>query len=112
MSYSCFNAYKIMWLFCLFDLPTNTKSQRKRASDFRKSLIEDGFEMMQFSVYYRHCASMEDCEKHIVRIRKIIPYEGKVSILKFTDKQFGDIETYLGKTIEKKRKEVLQFEFF
>ena len=70
MSYSCFNAYKIMWLFCLFDLPTNTKSQRKRASDFRKSLIEDGFEMMQFSVYYRHCASMEDCEKHIVRIRK------------------------------------------
>lgn len=101
-----------MWLFCLFDLPTNTKSQRKRASDFRKSLIEDGFEMMQFSVYYRHCASMEDCEKHIVRIRKIIPYEGKVSILKFTDKQFGDIETYLGKTVEKNKKKVTQFELF
>ncbi|MFC2331310.1 MAG: CRISPR-associated endonuclease Cas2, partial [Treponema sp.] len=39
-----------MWIFCMFDLPTNTKPQRKRASEFRKNLLEDGFEMMQFSV--------------------------------------------------------------
>ncbi len=51
MRYERFCAYRIMWLFCLFDLPTNTKKQRKRASEFRKKLIEDGFDMMQFSVY-------------------------------------------------------------
>ena len=55
MSFDRFNAYRIMWLFCLFDLPTNTKAQRKRASDFRKFLLEDGFDMMQYSVYKRHC---------------------------------------------------------
>ena len=45
-------------------------------------------------------------------VKNILLELERVSILKFTDKQFGDIETYLGKTIEKKRKEVLQFEFF
>lgn len=112
MSYTCFNAYKIMWLFCLFDLPTNTKSQRKRASDFRKLLIEDGYEMMQFSVYYRHCGSLESCERHIKYLQKNIPFEGKISILKFTDKQFGEIITFLGKKIEKTPSKPMQFELF
>ncbi len=112
MSYTRFNAYKIMWLFCLFDLPTNTKSQRKRASDFRKLLIEDGYEMMQFSVYYRHCGSLESCEKHIKYLQKNIPFEGKISILKFTDKQFGEIITFLGKKIEKTPSKPMQFELF
>lgn len=112
MGYSCFNAYKIMWLFCLFDLPTNTKSQRKRASDFRKFLIEDGYEMMQFSVYYRHCGSLEICEKHIKFLQRHIPIEGKISILKFTDKQFGEILTFLGKKIEKMPSKPMQFELF
>ncbi|WP_038097390.1 CRISPR-associated endonuclease Cas2, partial [Treponema pedis] len=53
MEHTRFNAYKIMWIICLFDLPTNTKEQRHRASKFRQQLIEDGFSMMQFSVYYR-----------------------------------------------------------
>lgn len=48
MSYERFNAYRIMWLFCLFDLPTNTKAQRKRAAEFRKKLLEDGYDMMQY----------------------------------------------------------------
>ncbi|MBP3450062.1 MAG: CRISPR-associated endonuclease Cas2 [Spirochaetaceae bacterium] len=112
MSYTRFNAYKIMWLFCLFDLPTNTKSQRKRASDFRKLLIEDGYEMMQFSVYYRHCGSLESCERHIKYLQKNIPFEGKISILKFTDKQFGEIITFLGKKIEKTPSKPMQFELF
>mgnify|MGYP003531034996 CR=1 FL=1 len=42
--------------------------------------------MMQFSVYYRHCGSLESCEKHIKYLQKNIPFEGKISILKFTDK--------------------------
>ena len=87
-----------MWIFCMFDLPTGTKSQQKRASQFRKALIDDGFEMMQFSVYNRFCPSLEAAQCHIKRIKAIVPREGKVSILKFTDKQFGEIETFFGKT--------------
>ena len=37
------NAYHIMWLFVFFDLPTNTKKQRKNAASFRKMLEKDGF---------------------------------------------------------------------
>jgi len=40
-----------MWLFVFFDLPTDTKTDRKNAARFRKGLLKDGFEMMQFSVY-------------------------------------------------------------
>lgn len=112
MSYERFNAYRIMWLFCLFDLPTNTKRQRKRASEFRKKLLEDGYDMMQFSVYKRFCGSSEACEVHIKRIKDWLPKEGKVSILKFTDKQFGDIETFEGMVSKPLEKAHPQLEFF
>lgn len=101
-----------MWLFCLFDLPTNTKAQRKRASEFRKFLIEDGFTMMQFSVYKRCCGSQESCDVHINRIKSMIPREGSVSILRFTDKQFGEIQTFIGKTKQKTDKTPQQLEMF
>ncbi|MBP3709791.1 MAG: CRISPR-associated endonuclease Cas2 [Treponema sp.] len=112
MSFKRFDAYRIMWLFCLFDLPTNTRKQRKRASDFRKKLLEDGFDMMQYSVYKRHCGSLEACEVHTKRIKKWLPREGTVSILKFTDKQFGEIETFIGVIPKKQEKVPQQLEFF
>ena len=112
MSYERFNAYRIMWLFCLFDLPTNTKAQRKCAADFRKKLLEDGYDMMQYSVYKRFCGSTEACDVHINRIKLWLPKEGKVSILKFTDKQFGSIETFEGLSPAKKEKRPEQLEFF
>ena len=101
-----------MWLFCLFDLPTNTKAQRKKAAAFRKKLIDDGFDMMQFSVYKRFCGSAEACEVHTKRIKKWLPHEGTVSILKFTDKQFSEIETFLGKEQKKQEESPQQLEFF
>lgn len=112
MSFNRINAYKIMWLFCLFDLPTNTKAQRDRASTFRKQLITDGFTMMQYSVYTRFCGSMENSEVHVKRIKEWLPREGTVSILRFTDKQFGEIETFLGQTPQKKKQTPQQLEFF
>lgn len=89
-----------MWLFVFFDLPVLTKKERKDASLFRKSLVKDGFTMMQFSVYNRHCASKESMEVHINRVRKFIPDKGLVSLLSITDKQYSDIINVWGK-IEK-----------
>ena len=40
------NAYRIMWLFVFFDLPTNTKAERRRAAQFRKATEKDGFSKM------------------------------------------------------------------
>ena len=49
-----------MWVMVMFDLPVGTKRQRKVAARFRKDLLEDGFWMLQFSVYARPCSSQEN----------------------------------------------------
>ena len=91
------NAYHIMWLFVFFDLPVSTKKEMKAAARFRKDLEKDGFAMMQFSVYIRHCASRESLDVHIKRVKTFLPETGKVSILSVTDKQYGDIHNFWGK---------------
>lgn len=106
------NAYHIMWLFVFFDLPVTTKQEQKIASDFRKNLLKDGFTMMQFSVYIRHCASHESLAVHKRRIKSMMPSSGKISMLAVTDKQYADIETIFGKTAKKEIKAPIQLEFF
>ena len=102
MSEDRLNAYRIMWLFVFFDLPVVTKKERKIAATFRKNLMKDGFVMLQFSVYIRHCASKESQAVHIKRVKSIVPETGMVSILSVTDKQYGDIVNFWGQ--EKKKK--------
>lgn len=85
-----------MWLFVFFDLPVTTKKERKLASGFRKNLLKDGFSMMQFSVYNRHCASKESADVHIQRVKTFVPEKGQVSILEVTDKQYGNIYNFWG----------------
>jgi CRISPR-associated protein Cas2 len=80
-----------MWLFVFFDLPTNTKKERKDASDFRKNLLQDGFAMEQYSIYTRPCASKEIAETHIKRMELAVPPKGKVSMLLVTEKQVGNM---------------------
>ena len=89
--------YRILWVLVFFDLPTETKRERKAASDFRKQLLKDGFTMFQFSIYIRHCSSQENANVHIKRIKAMLPEFGHVGILCITDKQFGRIELFYGK---------------
>lgn len=86
-----------MWLMVLFDLPTETKRDIRAYSVFRKNLMKDGFTIFQFSIYIRHCASMENAEMHIKRVKSFLPEFGKVGIICITDKQFGNIELFFGK---------------
>ena len=94
---SCISKYRVMWILVFFDLPTETKTDRKRATGFRKALIDDGFTMFPFSIYIRPCASAANAEVHINRIKSFLPQFGKVGILCITDKQFGDLHLYFGK---------------
>ena len=107
-----FSEYKIMWIFVFFDLPTETAIQRKEAALFRKNLLEDGFTMLQYSVYIRHTPSRENMEVHEKRVKKFLPVEGKVTILHITDKQFGDIHTYQGARREPSVQTAVQLELF
>ena len=87
-----FSEYRIMWVLVLFDLPTETKRDKKAYVDFKKNLQKDGFTMFQFSIYVRHCASSENAEVHIKRVKSFLPEHGQVGIMCITDKQFGNIE--------------------
>ncbi|MBR1851345.1 MAG: CRISPR-associated endonuclease Cas2 [Bacteroidales bacterium] len=89
-----FSAYRVMWILVFFDLPTETKQERKAAADFRKHLLGDGFTMFQFSIYVRHCASRENADVHIRRLRAALPKHGQVGSLVITDKQFAGIELF------------------
>ena len=70
--------YKMGWLVVAFDLPVGTKKQRKAATDFRNYLLDDGYQMMQFSVYARACVTFARQETHIDRLKKHLPPEGSV----------------------------------
>lgn len=107
-----FSEYRIMWLLVLFDLPTETKKDKKAYTTFRKKLIKDGFTMFQFSIYIRHCASMENAEVHKKRVKSFLPEFGKVGIICITDKQFGNIELFYGTKPQRPNSPGQQLELF
>jgi len=94
--YERLNAYRVMWVLVFFDLPTESKIDRKIYAKFRKDIMADGFQMFQFSIYVRHCSSRENADVHIKRVKKILPPRGHVGIMCITDKQFGMIEIFCG----------------
>lgn len=95
-----------------FDLPTDTKKDRRNAAKFRKALIQDGFTMMQFSVYVRHCSSSENMEVHRKRVNMSLPPMGSVNILTVTDKQFGRMEIFFNTKPQEKVDLPQQLELF
>lgn len=106
------NAYRIMWVLVFFDLPTETKKDRKIYAKFRKEIMADGFNMFQFSIYLRHCPSRENADVHIKRVKKILPAKGHIGIMCITDKQFGMMEIFRGKEIIDGPESVQQLELF
>lgn len=107
-----FSEYRVMWILVFFDLPTDTKKERKEASDFRKRLLSDGFVMFQYSIYMRHCPSMENANVHIKRIKTFLPRFGYVGILTITDKQFGAMELFLHRKVNAPPVGGIQLELF
>ena len=89
-----------MKVIVFFDLPVNTKAKRKEYARFRKSLIKEGFTMVQFSVYARTVRNSDDAKKYVLRVKSILPEEGSVRVLTVTDKQYDSIEILLGKKTE------------
>lgn len=101
-----------MWVLVFFDLPTETKKQRKAAAGFRKELVKDGFSMFQFSIYMRNCPSRENADVHSKRVKGMLPEYGHVGILTITDKQFGMMELFFAKNEIEKPPIVQQLELF
>ncbi len=106
------NEYRILWIMVFFDLPTDTEKDRKNYTRFRKGIMRDGFDMFQFSIYTRHCSSFENAQVHIKRVKRILPPRGDIGILTITDKQFGMIEIFHGKSQQDTKPPPQQLELF
>ena len=101
-----------MWVIAMFDLPVDTKKARRAYAIFRKELLKDGFTMMQFSVYARHCPSEENAQVHVSRVERIVPDDGEVRILVLTDKQYERMRIFWGKMRKTPLPPPQQLEFF
>lgn len=101
-----------MWLMALFDLPMETKEQRRDYTQFRKLLLKQGFVQLQLSVYARFSGSEESAEAVRVRLRGAIPPHGQVRLLAVTDHQYGRMEMWFGKKRRKVEDPPIQYELF
>ena len=102
------NRYELMWMLVLFDLPVVEKKERKEATDFRNFLLDNGFGMVQYSIYTKLFSGKDSCEKYYRLIKQNLPNKGKVDIITITDKQYGNIISYTAsKKVEKKQPEQL-----
>jgi CRISPR-associated protein Cas2 len=87
---------RILWLFVFFDLPVGTKKERRDATRFRNFLKDDGYMMLQLSVYARVCRGEDAAGKHTQRVTKCLPPKGSVRVLQVTDKQYARMKLLLG----------------
>lgn len=107
-----FGGLNTVWMVVMFDLPTDTAVDRRRYTQFRKVLLKNGYTMLQFSVYGRHCASDENAEVHEKRVVGALPPKGHIRIIKVTEKQFARMKTYYGKSPRQTEEPPLQLSFF
>ena len=88
--------YDVMRVICFFDLPTETAVEKRAYRYFRKHLLENGFEMLQYSVYIRACPNREYAKKYYRRLREKAPLNGHIRLLMITEKQFDDMFLIIG----------------
>ena len=90
------SGYRLMWMMVMFDLPVLTKRERRAATKFRTFLLDQGFDMCQFSVYMRFCAGKEQAQVFTRRVQTALPDSGNVQIIYITDKQYENIISFDG----------------
>lgn len=88
---------RFMRMLVFFDLPVKTKKERGAAARFRNFLLNDGYHMIQYSVYARVCNGMDAVNKHKARIKCNLPENGAIRLLVITEKQYEAIDILLGK---------------
>lgn len=89
-------SYRFMRVLVMFDLPMESLEDKRNYRRFRKALIDNGFYMMQESVYTRLVLTPSVQRSAIEAIRKNKPQNGVVQVLAVTEKQFSQMEYIVG----------------
>lgn len=106
------SGYRLMWIFVMFDLPVGTRQEARDATRFREFLLDQGFEMSQFSVYVRFCNGRERYEAQLKAIEANLPERGDIHVLSFTDKQYENIVRFSSQRRQRQRKNPDQLALF
>ncbi len=107
------NAWRIVWVMALYDVPMTTAEGRRAYTVFRNILLKHNFTQHQFSVYLRHCPTFAAAEALINRLALSVPEEAHVSFYLLTDKQYGMTREFWGrKKIKKRPSEPCQIALF
>lgn len=85
-----------MRMIIFFDLPSVTPNDKREYLRFRKTLINEGFIMMQESVYTKIVLNNTSMNLVKKRIYKQKPKRGLVQLLAITERQFSSIEYVVG----------------
>lgn len=85
-----------MRILVMFDLPVITKIERRNYNRFRKFLLQNGFVMMQESIYCKLVLNKTAAESVLSNIRKNKPPKGLIQMMTITEKQFSEIELVVG----------------
>lgn len=89
-------SYRFMRIIVFFDLPTVTGEDKRNYRKFRKGLMNNGFYMLQESVYCRMVVN-QSAEYNIREaVKRIKPPEGFVMMLSVTEKQFNKADYIVG----------------
>ncbi|WP_067782898.1 CRISPR-associated endonuclease Cas2 [Actinomyces vulturis] len=78
-----------MWCLVMFDLPTETKAQRRDANHFRNALLDLGFFRVQLSVYVRYNPSPSGDHARVKAVVRNLPAQGQVTIVYLSDTQWS-----------------------
>lgn len=87
---------RFMRLMVFFDLPTVTKADKRAYTVFRRFLLQDGYDMLQWSVYARIVNGADDVTKHQQRLSANLPRKGSVRCMKVSEKQYAGMEILVG----------------
>ena len=86
-----------MRMIVFFDLPVETSANRRAYSEFRKFLINEGFIMMQKSVYTKLLLNNTATDLERAKVENNAPEEGLVQLMVVTEKQFNSVSYITGK---------------
>lgn len=104
---------RYMRVLVMFDLPTETKSDKKEYQQFRKNLVNDGYDMIQYSIYNRVCPNLDQVKKYLKRLENYKPRSGSIRAMTITNKQYEDTLLLVGaKRKQEKYANIEQFTLF
>ncbi len=88
--------YRYMRSLLMFDLPVETAAQRREYRQFVKFLKKQGFIMFQESIYIKLSINESAVKNLSNSIKTHLPKQGLISMITVTEKQFSNIDYFLG----------------